>query len=45
MLYIPYDDNKRTVDARVRLGIYKQVVEDLKTPETPVFTVYMIGFN
>lgn len=26
MLYILYDD-KRTVDARVRLGIYKQVVE------------------
>lgn len=41
MLYIPYDD-KRTVDARVRLGIYKQVVEDLKTP---VFTVYMIDLT
>ena len=41
MLYIPYD-NKRTVDARVRLGIYKQVVEDLKTP---VFTVYMIDLT
>ena len=41
MLYIPYDD-KRTVDARVRLGIYKQVVEDLKTP---VFTVYMLDLN
>ena len=41
MLYIPYDD-KRTVDARVRLGIYKQVVEDLKTP---VFTVYMINLT
>ena len=41
MLYIPYDD-KRTVDARVRLGIYKQVVEDLKTP---VFTAYMIDLT
>ena len=41
MLYIPYDD-KRTVDARVRLGIYKQVVEDLKTP---VFTIYMIDLT
>lgn len=41
MLYISYDD-KRTVDARVRLGIYKQVVEDLKTP---VFTVYMIDLT
>lgn len=41
MLYIPYGD-KRTVDARVRLGIYKQVVEDLKTP---VFTVYMIDLT
>lgn len=41
MLYIPYDD-KRKVDARVRLGIYKQVVEDLKTP---VFTVYMIDLT
>lgn len=41
MLSIPYDD-KRTVDARVRLGIYKQVVEDLKTP---VFTVYMIDLT
>ena len=41
MLYIPYDD-KRTVDARVRLGIYKQVVEDLKTP---VFTVYIIDLT
>ena len=41
MLYIPYDD-KRTADARVRLGIYKQVVEDLKTP---VFTVYMIDLT
>lgn len=41
MLYIPYDD-KRTVDARVRLGIYKQVVEDLKTP---VFTTYMIDLT
>lgn len=41
MLYIPYDD-KRTVDARVRLGIYKQVLEDLKTP---VFTVYMIDLT
>lgn len=41
MLYIPYDD-KRTVDARVRLSIYKQVVEDLKTP---VFTVYMIDLT
>ena len=41
MLYIPYDD-KRTVDARVRLGIYKQVVEDLKTP---VFTSYMIDLT
>lgn len=41
MLYIPYDD-KRTVDARVRLGIYKQVIEDLKTP---VFTIYMIDLT
>lgn len=41
MLYIPYDD-KRKVDARVRLGIYKQVLEDLKTP---VFTVYMIDLT
>lgn len=41
MLYIPYDD-KRTVDARVRLGIYKQVLEDLKTP---VFTIYMIDLT
>lgn len=41
MLYISYDD-KRKVDARVRLGIYKQVVEDLKTP---VFTVYMIDLT
>lgn len=41
MLYIPYDD-KRIVDARVRLDIYKQVVEDLKTP---VFTIYMIDLT
>lgn len=41
MLYIPYND-KRKVDARVRLGIYKQVLEDLKTP---VFTAYMLDLT
>ena len=41
MLYIPYAD-KRKVDARVRLGIYEQVLEDLKTP---VFTAYMLDLT
>lgn len=42
MLYIPYDDG-RTVDARVRLGIYEHVLTQIKQQDT--FQAFMLDLT
>lgn len=42
MLYIPYDDG-RTVDARVRLGIYEHVLTQVKQQDT--FQAFMLDLT